>query len=224
MVEDVNYAALAVQSRRRILDTLRAADGPTGVSELVTVTGLHANTVRFHLEVLVEAGFVSSGPGPRRGRGRPPTVYRSVTPPAPSTGYQFLSQVLAAQLDDRGAGELAEQAGRSWLRGDGRSAAAPPGADPVGVATARALALFTELGFEPERAADSATVQIDLHACPFLEVAQRHPDVVCAMHRGLLREVVEAAAPGLAAELIPFARPGVCVARLTPTEKGPVRS
>lgn len=220
MTEGVSYSALAVQSRRRILDALRGAAGPADIRELVTVTGLHPNTVRFHLEVLVEAGFVAGGPAPRRGRGRPRTVYRSITPPVPSSGYQFLSQVLAAQLDDRGAAELAEQAGRSWLRGYGRPVAVPPDVDPVDVATARMLALFTELGFEPERAAGGAASQIDLHACPFIEVARRHPDVVCAVHRGLLQELIGATAPDLTAELVPFARPGVCVARVTVTERG----
>ncbi|MEH1164314.1 helix-turn-helix domain-containing protein [Micromonospora sp. CPCC 205539] len=224
MTEHVSYSALAVPSRRQLLDGIRTADHPLTVKELVTRTGMHPNTVRFHLEVLIEAGFVSGEPGRRHGRGRPQTIYRSVTPPVPASGYQFLSQVLAAQLDQSRAGGLAEEAGRSWLRPEGTPASPAPVADPVGAATTRALALFTELGFEPVGTSDSASGLIDLHACPFLDVAREHPDVVCGMHRGLLRELVDTTTPDVVAELVPFARPGVCVARLTRTLEGALPS
>jgi predicted ArsR family transcriptional regulator len=46
-------------------------------------------------------------------------------------------------------------------------------------------------------------------------VAEQHPDVVCAMHLGLLQGVLEQSrAPVTAANLQPFAEPGSCVARL----------
>src|SRR5665648_672914 len=41
--------------------------------------------------------------------------------------------------------------------------------------------VFAELGFAPE-AADGG---LALHACPFLDDARRHPEVVCGVHRGL---------------------------------------
>ncbi|MEV4823467.1 helix-turn-helix domain-containing protein [Micromonospora sp. NPDC049274] len=215
MTEHVSYGALAVPSRRQILDRLRATDVPTDVKELAAATGLHPNTVRFHLEVLIEAGFVTGQPAQRGGPGRPHTVYRSVAPPVPTSGYQFLSTVLAAQLHRRDAGELAEEAGNSWLRRGHAPTAPTPGADPVSTATTTALALFTELGFEPVHVGGAASGQIDLRACPFIDVARQYPDVVCGMHLGLLRGVVEATAPNVSADLIPFARPGTCVAQLT---------
>ncbi|MDM4718688.1 helix-turn-helix domain-containing protein [Micromonospora sp. WMMA1363] len=215
MSEDVSFHALAVPSRRHILDALRAGDGPLGVKELAAATELHPNTVRFHLDVLADAGLLTRERTAPDGRGRPQIRYRAVTPPAPPTGYQFLSEVLAAQLDRGRAGDLAEQAGRSWLRSVGRPAPPPPGADTVEVATTRAIAVFSELGFQPSRDAGV----INLSACPFQDVARRHPDVVCGMHRGLLREVVETVTPHIATDLVPFARPGVCVARLTAVDK-----
>jgi predicted ArsR family transcriptional regulator len=62
------------------------------------------------------------------------------------------------------------------------------------------LDLLVELGFTPRlrHVAPSTSVQagdelhLQLHACPFVEVARDHPDVVCALHLGLLRGAVEA--------------------------------
>lgn len=188
------------------------------LKELAAATGLHPNTVRFHLAVLVQAGFVSAETGDRRGRGRPGTVYRSVAPASPPSGYQFLSAVLAAEIDRRGAGDLAEAAGRSWLR---QPSVGPPsdGADPLHQATRRVLAVFTELGFEPAVTDEPGASRIDLRTCPFITVAEQHPDVVCGLHRGLLRAAAQAFEPdAITTDLVPFARPGVCVARVIASE------
>jgi predicted ArsR family transcriptional regulator len=87
----------------------------------------------------------------------------------------------------------------------------------LSAATDRAVALFTELGFEPVSVPAETGARIELHACPFLDVARRHPGVVCGVHRGLLDATVEGAADsGLTTTLTPFARPGICIADLIP--------
>ena len=48
-------------SRLRILQVLRQATEGLGVQELAEQVGLHANTVRFHLERLVGVSVSSSG-------------------------------------------------------------------------------------------------------------------------------------------------------------------
>ena len=75
------------------------------------------------------------------------------------------------------------------------------------------MALFTEMGFDPELADESGGQRILLHACPFVGVARAHPEVVCTLRLGLLRGALEhLAAPPLDARLVPFAEPGLCVA------------
>lgn len=214
----MTFGALAIPSRRRLLDELRVAGRALDLKELAAASGLHPNTVRFHLAVLVQAGFVVAGPGQPRGRGRPQTVYRSVVPAIPASGYQFLSELLAAEIDRQGVDDLAEAAGRSWLRS---TTVSPPadGADPLAAATTRVVALFTELGFEPVVTAEEpAASRIELPTCPFITVAREHPDVVCGLHRGLLRAAAEAVGPSSTTELVPFARPGVCLAHIRRSE------
>ena len=88
-------------------------------------------------------------------------------------------------------------------------------------------------GFDPADEGD----HIALRRCPLLEAAQQHPEVVCAVHRGLVDALLapgDAADPGgdacsrpadsagahpparYRAELEPFAAPGMCRLRLGP--------
>jgi predicted ArsR family transcriptional regulator len=54
------------------------------------------------------------------------------------------------------------------------------------------------------------------HRCPFREVAERHQDVVCALHLGLMQGVLDQIrVPVTADRLQPFAEPSVCVAELS---------
>ena len=52
------YAALAVSSRRRLLEVLQSAEEPLDVGQLAAAVGLHGTTARVHLEVLERAGLV----------------------------------------------------------------------------------------------------------------------------------------------------------------------
>jgi predicted ArsR family transcriptional regulator len=212
------HDALAVASRRNLLRVLRESARPLDARVLAERTGLHVNTVRFHLTVLIDAGFVVQRTGTRPGPGRPQALYASITPAVPASGYQLLAEILAGRLDDGDHERLPEQAGRAWAT----SVSGPP--DPavssaLDTATERAVALFTELGFEPVPVPAATGSRIELHACPFLDVARRHPGVVCGVHRGLLDATVDGAAAGtLTTTLTPFARPGICVADLIPRD------
>jgi len=48
---------LASISRAAVLELLRSRAQPLGVSEVARDVGLHQNTVRSHLDLLVESGF-----------------------------------------------------------------------------------------------------------------------------------------------------------------------
>ena len=73
-----------------------------------------------------------------------------------------------------------------------------------------------ELGFAPQAVADGSQYRLCLHQCPFREVAQRHQDVVCSLHLGLMQgALAQMRAPVTADRLEPFAEPSLCIAHLT---------
>ena len=63
--------------------------------------------------------------------------------------------------------------------------------------------------------APAADGEITLRQCPLLEAATRHPEVVCAVHRGMIDGVLETVGAGADVELIPFTGPGTCTLRLS---------
>ncbi|WP_448062858.1 hypothetical protein [Cellulomonas hominis] len=121
--------------------------------------------------------------------------------------------------------------GERWGRaaaGAGGHVGAP--VDDAGVVD-RLVGLLDDIGFAPrvdvadkeavsEFAASDATV-VELHRCPFVEVAREHRDVVCAVHLGLLRGALDQMhAPPTTVRLEPFVRPDLCLVRLTPGASG----
>jgi predicted ArsR family transcriptional regulator len=82
-------------------------------------------------------------------------------------------------------------------------------------AIARLIATMTEIGFAPEVVPDGSGYQLRLRQCPFREVAEHHQDVVCKLHLGLLRGMLDQMrAPVTADQVQPFAEPSVCTADL----------
>jgi predicted ArsR family transcriptional regulator len=206
------HRALADPSRERIVDELRGEQDGIDVQELARRLGLHANTVRWHLGVLGDAGLVSAERAPRSTPGRPKTVYR-LSPDAakPTTDeYRLLASVLTAALArDADAADRAETAGWRW----GRYLATrrPPFALlPDEAAMAEVVRVLDEQGFAPE--ADGC--EIRLRKCPYLELAEQHPEVICSVHKGLIAGALDELGSELGTDLEPFVEPTLCVARL----------
>jgi predicted ArsR family transcriptional regulator len=223
VADEVTYGALATASRRRLLELLRAAGSRLDVAALAAASGLHPNTVRFHLDVLVRAGFVQEYAERSGTRGRPRTVYAPSSPAGgDESGYRLLANMLVTHLDDTGAGGSAERAGRSWARRVMPADPSPPG--ETAAVVRRVVALFTEMGFEPSVVPHGHGQRVLLHACPFQALAEEHPGVVCAVHLGLLREVVEQATAGaVQADLSPFVQPRLCAADIVPAASAGTR-
>ena len=57
------------------------------------------------------------------------------------------------------------------------------------------MTLFTQMGFDPTTARGHGN-RINLRSCQFRELAEAHPAVVCTLHLGLLRELVERRSAG----------------------------
>ena len=102
--------------RAALLESLRAQDRPLSVAELAPLVGLHPNTVRAHLDVLVRTGEVSRRSDARNTPGRPRELYEATGVATGDRNYRLLAQVLAgrlAELTDDPARE-AVTAGRHW--------------------------------------------------------------------------------------------------------------
>ncbi len=219
-------SARAGVSRQRILELLRAAPGGLGVQELADHTGLHANTVRFHLDRLVGEGVARRQVEERSEPGRPRLSFTAAPRPDPardSRNYQFLAEILASYVagtTDRPAAAAVE-AGRTW----GRyltERPAPYQRVSLDEAVTRLLRILDDIGFAPEPAADDPR-EIRIPHCPFREVAETHREVVCAIHLGLMRgALAEMGAPVTADRLVPFVEPSLCVAHLAPLGGSPV--
>lgn len=218
MAENRTAAAARRAGARRsaILDTLREASTGMGVQSLAEASGLHENTVRFHLRRLLEDGLVVREAGTASGRGRPRQTYTARRERAPRDNYELMAQILASYLagtvEDPGAAAL--EAGEAWgryrahrpapFRQTGREAAVED-----------LVEMLDGIGFEPTRTEEPEGTEIHLHHCPFLTVARDNQQVACSLHLGLMRGTLAELRTTVTTEsLTPWVRPGLCVARL----------
>jgi predicted ArsR family transcriptional regulator len=210
------------RSRADVLDMLRTADGPLGVRDVARRTGLHQNTARFHLEALVEDGLATRETEGRETPGRPRIGYRAVADgPTGQRRYRLLAEMLTTLIAGTMAEPVgaAEEAGREW--GAYLTEQPPPYERLTAAeAVARLTVIMAELGFAPQPEDDGdRQYRLCLRQCPFREVAQRHRDVICSLHLGLMRgALARLRAPLTADQLSPFVEPGLCVARLSAPE------
>jgi predicted ArsR family transcriptional regulator len=206
-------------SRADVLDVLRGAAGPLGVREVAQRIGLHANTARVHLEALVEAGLAVRETEDRQTPGRPRIGYLAVADgPGGQRRYRLLAEMLTSMIAGTMLvpGKAAEDAGREW--GAYLTEQPPPYQRPTTAESlAKLTAIMTDFGFAPKAETDDGGhYRLGLAQCPFREVAERHQDVICSLHLGMMRGALDQMrAPLRADRLEPFVEPGLCVARLT---------
>lgn len=218
------HRALAADSRVDLLRALTDATRPLSALELADDTGLHLTTVRSHLGVLIEAGLVESEAEARTTPGRPRILYRArgdALPDAPGGslpdapgGYRLLAEILTGHMAATTAdtAEQARTAGVAWGRylvGD------PPPFVQLSTEEVRTkvVEMFATLGFEPQLSEEGDCMF--LRRCPFLDLARRHPEVVCSLHHGLLEGALQAlGAPFGAGPLDALVEPSLCVAHL----------
>lgn len=209
--------------RREVLDVLRAAPSPLGVTEAAERMGVHPNTVRFHLDTLVTEGLVERRTAPSSGPGRPRTVYtaRPGMDRGGTRDYRLLARVLLsrwASADPAEARAEATETGRAW--GGFLVDPPPPFERPTAErSTAALLALLDELGFDPRpeggESPGGPPSRIRLRHCPFLELAEEYGRLVCPLHLGLMQgALARLDAPLTATGLEPFAEPDSCIAHL----------
>ena len=206
-------------ARAAVLERLRVQEGPCTVERLAEEAGQHRNTIREHLEALVEAGLARRSTAAADGRGRPAWLYRAIEPATDGQAYAALAAALAAHIAHTQANPRAEgiRAGELWA--ERLDAGLPPEASgPDAERTAapgpevrrRAVEILESVGFGVE--SDENWTSIRLDVCPLLKAARQTPEVVCAVHLGLVRGSLKSmGADPEQAELIPFAKPGACL-------------
>lgn len=224
------HRILAADGRAHVLQVVRESDHPVGVADVADAVGLHVNTVRGHLELLADTGFVTRQTERRTTPGRPRVLYTATGRPVPddttarnAANYRILARVLVEQIksharDGRDAREIARRAGETW-------AAASPDLVPrdrvtdVDDAYRVLVDMLEELGFEPK--AEPAHDRVVLHACPYLDGPRADLPVVCGVHQGLIQGTLERlSAPLAAAGLDVRPSPTRCVVRLEPHPEG----
>jgi predicted ArsR family transcriptional regulator len=184
--------ALAQPTRARLFAVLGELRRPTSTDELAERLGLHPNGVRVHLERLREGGLVARD-RTRRGRGRPRDMW-TVAPDAqpggdPPTAYADLGRWLARAI---APGKTRLRAVENTGREIGRDLA-PEGGGSV---EEKMHATLTSLGFQPERELDhEGQLTYRLRNCPYRDAVRENQPVVCTLHRGITRGLLDTIAP-----------------------------
>lgn len=186
-------------ARARVAAALEESGGAVTLATLAERLGGHPNATRAHLDALVADGHAEAHPLPPSGPGRPALAWtltgagrRALAGDPVITAYAELVSAMAQGLSQEpdGAGR-ARAIGCAW--GVAR-ASLPAHQDLVDT--------LADLGFGP----DAEGPAIRLRTCPILDAAAAHPEVVCAIHAGL----VEGVTGRRDLRLIPFAEPGAC--------------
>lgn len=222
------------RQRQRVLELVREHDEPVDAAELGARLGLHTTTVRFHLDALCAEGLVERTRITRAGVGRPRTGYSAVRE---RLDYRILAEILALELGEtvEKRRRRAEAAGRRWAE---RITEDDSHEDIAGQHVPQRLTrrkaaeersamittVFDRMGFAPELVPPEKSTPgnqrtIRLHSCPVRDMARDHPEVACALHRGLLQGLAGptepvGSAPAMHAELEPFVEPELCLARV----------
>jgi predicted ArsR family transcriptional regulator len=183
---------LSQPTRRRLFALLSALGGAATTAELAERLALHPNGVRAHLRRMRDAGLVTHRRMPRpRGRPRDEWVIAESARPGgdPPNAYAALSRWLARSIPatPRRLREV-EASGREI----GRELAAGATGPPAQVIGDRLAAL----GFHPEvELRPDGSLGCRLRNCPYRDSVRENQDVVCSLHRGLTRGLLDQIAP-----------------------------
>jgi len=184
--------ALAQPTRARLFELLGELGRPTGTVELAECLSLHPNGVRAHLERLERAGLVARARA-RRARGRPRDEWTVASDARPGGhaphAYAELARWLARAMRSgpsglRGIEATGKQIGRELAPKDGT------------LGENALQSTLTALGFQPKvqlRKEDRLTFR--LGNCPYRDAVAENQPVVCTLHRGITRGLLDVLDP-----------------------------
>jgi predicted ArsR family transcriptional regulator len=213
-MEATLHSALADEHRVWIVAELRGEPGGLDVRELARRAGLHENTIRWHLGILRDAGLVDSQPSANGKPGRPRMLYFARPEADAEAGkddHRLLATILTGTVAELPDGEQrAEEAGRAW----GRYLVRKP--SPLErVSDEQAVGEIARLLDEQGFAASADGLDVNMRRCPFHDLAEQSPEIVCGVHRGIVSGALAELGSSLELDgLDVFVRPDLCVARL----------
>ena len=187
------HEALAQPTRERLFSLLTELRRPAGTEELAERLGLHPNGVRVHLERLRKEGLVARRRA-RQARGRPRDTW-SIAADArprgePPSAYADLGRWLAHVISPRTTSLRAVEATGREI---GRDLAPEDGASS---AEENMHAALVALGFQPKRELDpDGSLTYRLCNCPYRDAVRDSQQVVCTLHRGMTRGLLDALSP-----------------------------
>ena len=214
-------ALLAEPVRRRLYEYVRSA-GEVGRDEAARATKVDRALAVFHLDRLVEAGFLdvsfrrlSGRAGP--GAGRPSKLYRRTAKrlelSLPATRYELLARLFARAIASGGRSAARELTRAAHELGKmlGDEAREIAGQRPTATGLLRAAErTLSRHGYEPRREPGGI---VRLANCPFDGLAKDYREMVCGMNHELMTSFVdELGARGVSAIADP--QPGVCCVAL----------
>ncbi len=177
----------------RLIAELRASDGAwLGTADLAERLGLHPNGVRVQLRRLAARGLVERDRA-HGAAGRPPDRWRLsaraiAEADRPHVGWA-MARSLARAIPATSARLTEIEAAGAELGAElARGVGVHPGEAPVD-ALDHAL---EAMGFAPERdGGEDGTVRYRLMSCPYADVVRENPAVVCTLHKGIVRGVLD---------------------------------
>ncbi len=182
---------LAQPTRAQLFTLLSELKRPAGTAELAERLGLHPNGVRLHLERMRDEGLVERARAPQA-RGRPRDAWTIAPSARPGghapRGYVDLVRWLA-RATPAGSRRLrdVEVAGREIGR-----EIAPEGGAPVEAFHGT----LVSLGFQPTMEEEAGgQVTFCLGNCPYRDAVRENADLICTLHRGLTRGLLDVIAP-----------------------------
>jgi predicted ArsR family transcriptional regulator len=207
------FKALGDNTRYAIYLELARSTVPLGTGDIAETLGLHPNTVRPHLERMREVGLLDVETDNRGQVGRPQHRY-FLAAEAPSLGlessaFRLLAGLLAGVAAAGGLGpDAIAEVGRAQGRADA-------GRQPARGCVDALMAELAELGFDPAAATDGHSTSVAFTHCPFRELAEAFPDVVCHLHRGIVEGFVDAVGGGTVTEFATLADRDPCRVELS---------
>ncbi len=193
-------STLGDPTRRSIYLMVRESDEPMTAAHIAAAFDIHANVARHHLDRLADEGYLEvtrrrpegqNGPG----AGRPAKCYTSTDKEIelqfPSRRYDLLADLLirvVRRLEPERASEIAAQVGHEYgVELAGTLELPGAGFESVLAAVQQAM---VNVGFAVDTNTDSR--QLLMSHCPFGRTAFDHPEVVCALDRGIVNGLMEA--------------------------------
>ena len=214
---------LGDNTRYAIYLELARSPRPLVTAEIAETLGLHPNTVRPHLDRMREVGLLEVTTDARGEVGRPQHRY-SLSPEAPSLGLEPPLMPMLARMVLSMARRLGASPIDAAAVGEAEGAARAARYDQAPSALEALVADLDRLGFDPlVTAADGddadpdapVTAVVAFANCPFADLARDHPDLVCALHRGLVAGFVAQMGDAEVTEFCPLAHRTPCQVALT---------